>query len=144
MRCLTIWEPDTSIPDKRTLIDAVATYLSGQGLVGDRCAAAEALRLRESLGDTLIAPHLAIPHAMSDAVNESVVLFVKLRDGLDDWQPGATVDRYLFTLIPERPPTADLEAIKSLYTRLADDRTLEALAGGGPSDVLTVLQQERN
>lgn len=81
---------------------------------------------------------------MSDAVNESVVLFVKLRDGLDDWQPGATVDRYLFTLIPERPPTVDLEAIKSLYTRLADDRTLEALAGGGPSDVLTVLQQERN
>lgn len=139
MRRFMIWNPPSAVPDKRALIDMAADYLAAQGAVTDRRAAAEAIRERERLGDTMIAANLAIPHAMSEAVREATMLFVALEHGLDDWQPGRRVDRYLFTLIPPDAPADDLAGIRDLYLRLADDRTLDALAGGGRPTVQAIL-----
>lgn len=144
MKQLILWEPTFAIPDKPTLIKNVIAYLAGQDLIVGQTAAIAAINQRESLGNTLIAPNLAIPHVKSSAIKQAVLLFVKLTDTLTDWQVGAQVDRYIFTLIPENCAISDLAALKDFYIRIANDQAIKALSGGNQAEVQKLIQTEED
>lgn len=144
MRRLMVWNPTLAAPDKRTLIDTVATFLAQHGVVplGARETLAEALMEREDLGNTLAAPNMAIPHATCPAVEEGAFVFVKLASPIADWAPGAAVDRFVFTVLPPDPDPEDGEAVRSFFTALADDDVIAAYSGGDATRVESLFTDQ--
>ncbi|MCI1241134.1 MAG: PTS sugar transporter subunit IIA [Bifidobacterium subtile] len=141
MKALIVWEPQWYAYDAGSLIEAMAQYLESRGLIKDGERVAAALRQRESLGNTLIADNLAVPHAQSDAAGEAIMLFVKLREALPGWQGVATVDRWVVTLLPEQPSEHDAAVLKNFFRRLADERVVQTLVIGEYDEVRGTLLQ---
>ncbi|MCH4208525.1 PTS sugar transporter subunit IIA [Bifidobacterium sp.] len=141
MKSLIAWEPQWCAHDADSLVESMAQYLESRGLINDGKRVAAALRQRESFGNTLIADNLAVPHAQSDAADEAIMLFVKLREALSGWQGVATVDRLIVTLLPERPSEHDAAVLKNFFQRLADERITQTFSVGECDEVRETLLQ---
>lgn len=146
MKRLMVWNPVLSAPDKRTLIDTVAVFLAQHGIVPleRQGELADALMEREDLGGTLIAEHLAIPHATCPYVDEGAFVFVKLAEPIDDWAEGAHVDRFVFTVLHPEPESADGEAVRRFFTDLADDDVLAIYEAGDHTSVTRLFHDNRD
>ncbi|MCI1661161.1 PTS sugar transporter subunit IIA [Bifidobacterium psychraerophilum] len=143
MRRLLLWEPNWQVHDKAALLSKVSQYLFDERMIVDADAITRALTTREDLGNDLVAPNVAIPHAQHAAVEHAVMLMVKLRHPLLDWCPGADVDRYVFSLIPPTPSARDAGELKEFYTDIADDQVMDRLSLGDQREIRTIFASRR-
>lgn len=143
MKRMIVWEPGCQIADGMALLDMVTGYLLRHDLITDREAVAEAVMRREDLGNDLVAPNVAIPHAQNPAVKQTVLLLVKLDHALHDWSEGSAVDRFIFSLIPPNPSIDDVSELKEFYSSVADDRVMQKLSSGNQREIRTIFTSRR-
>ncbi|MCP9311686.1 PTS sugar transporter subunit IIA [Liquorilactobacillus satsumensis] len=139
MKKIILWEPSFTVLNKASLLEAITDYLVKHGLIKDQKEAIIAINKRENLGSTLIAPNLAIPHLKSYAIREAALIFVKLQNTLTDWQKDSQVERFIFTIVPEKCPVADLKMLKYFYIKLADDKKMEIFSHGSQKEIQKIL-----
>lgn len=140
MRRAILWEPKFKSTSSFDLIKSVSEYLTTERIVADSEKFGLAILERERAGNTLLAPNLANPHVRSEDVRMASLLFIRLTFALKDWQTGQKVDRYLFTLIPEKCATEDLIEIKEFYIKIADDSVMNTLSTGNLHQIKKILE----
>lgn len=138
MKLLIYW--DTNFASKAELFRKIATELKSHGLVTDIQQTIAALNHREQIGNTLLANNLAVPHVQESLVVKPVLIFVKNKQPLLDWQEGAEVNRFIFVLLPMDCPSADSNFIRQLFISLADDSLMATLAHGSIMNVKEILE----
>lgn len=145
MRCFVEWEPGSGIDivDKAGLLMWVASYADRRGVTADGRRLARVLEDRENAGDTRLAIGLANPHAQDRVVNSATLLFVKLLRPLADWRPGDCIDRFLFTLLPERVAFNEAARIKAFYRLIANETAMNVLRVGDQKEIQSILPTER-
>ncbi|MBU2590934.1 MAG: PTS sugar transporter subunit IIA [Nitrospinota bacterium] len=91
--------PALKSSDKSGIIEELADYLVGEGVIKDKKALVNALQEREKLGSTGIGDNIAIPHAKSAEVDTVIALFARSKKGISfDSLDGKPVN-YIFLLI---------------------------------------------
>lgn len=142
MKQLFSWDGPLQAENKASLFTDIAAYLQQEKLVADPSAIVAALNERENLGNTLVAPGVAVPHIQDEAVKEATMLFVKLPRAIADWQAGQAAGRFIFVLLPKHSPQRDLIIFKNLFLKLADERAIDTVANGDRQQVKALLQRE--
>jgi mannitol/fructose-specific phosphotransferase system IIA component (Ntr-type) len=145
MKCFLEWEPGTvaKISNKAGLLAWVSAYISRKGVAADGDRVVKVLEDREHAGDTRLAAGFVNPHAQDAVVNSTTLLFVKLLRPLTDWRPGDRVDRFLFTLLPERVAFDEATRIKAFYRLIANEDVMETLRVGDRETIQSILPTER-
>lgn len=143
MKRMLLWEPNWQLHDKAALLSKVSQYLLDEKAITDADEVTQALAMREDLGNDLVAPNIAIPHAQHAAVKHAVLLLVKLKHPLQDWCSGADVDRYIFSLIPPNPSACDAGELKEFYTAIADDQVMDRLSLGDQREIRTIFASRK-
>jgi PTS system nitrogen regulatory IIA component len=138
--------PDTGIlldlhaAGKRDLLERLAAEAAAlQGR--DAAAVLEALLARERLGSTALGRGVGLPHSRMDGDHPPLMLFARLRRGLDfEARDDEPVDLVFMVLWPEAAPEGFLPALSELCRSLRDPQVLRRLRQAAtPAEVLDVL-----
>lgn len=85
------------------------------------------LQNRETVGSTLIAEHIVLPHLESEAVLKSQVLFLKFRQEIDWGEQTGPVKLAIAIILKKQEEQAVKVAISQLTRTLADEEYLAEL-----------------
>ncbi|KRN30075.1 PTS sugar transporter subunit IIA [Liquorilactobacillus mali] len=145
MKKIILWEPTFINTKKKELINDVVDYLLKKNLIYSCDEVAKAINYRESLNSTIIAHNLAAPHAKSGAIRQTILLFIKLKEGefVTDWtENDKSIDRFIFTLIPEKCSLNDLQALKNFYIHLSKNNVMQLFCRGKKDEIRKLLWDE--
>lgn len=118
--------------DKDAAIAAAVGALVAGGRLRDSARLLEETRARERLSSTGIGDGVAVPHALCDAVAETVMSVVRLAEPVDfDAVDGRPVDLVFFMAGP-RSATADHLKILSKLARVLHDEDFRRAARAAP------------
>lgn len=138
--------PDTGIlldlhaAGKRDLLErlaAEAATLQGR----DAGVVLDAMLAREKLGSTALGRGVGLPHARIEGDHPPLMLFARLRRGLDfEARDDEPVDLVFMILWPEATPEGFLPALSELCRALRDPQVLRRLRqASSAAEVLEVL-----
>ena len=108
----------------------------------DLPAAVKALKEREAVLPTVIAPGVALPHARLDDVNAPLIAVATTRKGIVFDAGKDPVNLILLVLTPKNDPSAYLRVLAMLSTALKDIRVPDFIAKAGKDDVAALFQLE--
>lgn len=114
--------------DKETVLIELSHKLFVEGYIQDELAFLQKLKDREAISTTGVGDGIAIPHAKSDDLKETVVLFGKSDVGVDFDSMDQMPSHYFFVIAtPTDSGDAHLKVLASLSTSLMREKTQEAL-----------------
>lgn len=139
--------PDTvrvslSGTSKEEVLDSVIDLLDGHPGVRDLKAVREAIHARERMMSTGVGKGLALPHAKTPAVDESVAAFAVTKESIDFGSIDNVPVRLIFLLVGTEIAKSEHIKILSRVSRLMNrERFRERLlAVDRPEDVLAVFK----
>ncbi len=106
------------------IIRAAGAFLVQTGRINEeQCdAAVQGLLERERVSPTAIGHGCAIPHFYSEAINEPLMLFIRLKHPVNLGAPDGVATRFLFVLVgPEGIAARHLDALATIARLMADD-----------------------
>lgn len=124
------------------LFVCICRHLQSKGIIRSVDLLAKELLAREVSGSTVIADHLANPHAQGPFVDECVLFYLRLFRPVPQWDGSHDVSRLLLTLIPQNPSMKDLQYLRGLYRRMGGEEVLDLLGTGSITDVRQILTTE--
>ena len=90
----------------------------------------EKLNERERLGSTSVGNGIAIPHTKIDGINETQVIFLKLKDGVDfSASDGKKIDLVFSIIAPENSESDHLLILSSISNFIRKKQKIERLRG---------------
>ena len=135
---------DLLATDKAGVIRELAVLVAGRGKVKDADELVRVILDRESQGSTGIGDGIAIPHAKSRAVSDTVVVFGRSRQGVDfetlDGKPA-----YLFFLLisPEDRPGEHLKTLARISRLMRNAILRDRLrACADPAEIQRLIYDE--
>ena len=88
------------------------------------------LNERERLGSTSVGNGIAIPHTKIDGINETQVIFLKLKDGVDfSASDGKKIDLVFSIIAPENSESDHLLILSSISNFIRKKQKIEMLRG---------------
>ena len=88
------------------------------------------LNERERLGSTSVGNGIAIPHTKIDGINETQVIFLKLKDGVDfSASDGKKIDLVFSIIAPENSESDHLLILSSISNFIRKKQKIERLRG---------------
>ena len=88
------------------------------------------LNERERLGSTSVGNGIAIPHTKIDGINETQVIFLKLKNGVDfSASDGVKIDLVFSILAPENSESDHLLILSSISNFIRKKQKVEMLVG---------------
>lgn len=115
--------------DKNEVLIQLTNKLYREGYIKDKTNFLEKLEKRENISTTAISNGIAIPHAMSDELEETIVLYAKSRAGVDfkafDQKP---VFDFFLIATPTKSSQAHLKVLANLSKALIKDETQKKLS----------------
>ena len=88
------------------------------------------LNERERLGSTSVGNGIAIPHTKIDGINETQVIFLKLKDGVDfSASDGKKIDLVFSIIAPENSESDHLLILSSISNFIRKKQKIEILRG---------------
>lgn len=133
---------DLKAKTKKDAIDEMVEKLSQKKMINDPVKFKEEILKREELTSTGLGDGIAMPHAKTDAVNESCVLFARSNDGIDydslDGQPA-----FLFFMIAAKDGANNthIETLANLSKLLLKPNFIEKLKNAKDSDeVMSIVE----
>ncbi|WP_010580352.1 PTS sugar transporter subunit IIA [Liquorilactobacillus vini] len=147
MKKIFLWEPSFESANKSDFINDVVNYLFKEKLICNREKIEDAINYREKLNNTIIDHNLAAPHIQNANVKQAILLFIKLRPGeyIKDWsENNIKVDRFIFTLIPEKCRLQDLQSLKNFYIHLSKENVIRLFCQGERTKIRDLLLREED
>ena len=90
----------------------------------------EKLNERERLGSTSVGNGIAIPHTKIDGINETQVIFLKLKDGVDfSASDGKKIDLVFSIIAPENSESDHLLILSSISNFVRKKQNIDRLRG---------------
>ena len=90
----------------------------------------EKLNERERLGSTSVGNGIAIPHTKIDGINETQVIFLKLKDGVDfSASDGKKIDLVFSIIAPENSESDHLLILSSISNFIRKKQKIDRLRG---------------
>ena len=88
------------------------------------------LNERERLGSTSVGNGIAIPHTKIDGINETQVIFLKLKDGVDfSASDGKKIDLVFSIIAPENSESDHLLILSSISNIIRKKQKIDRLRG---------------
>ena len=88
------------------------------------------LNERERLGSTSVGNGIAIPHTKIDGINETQVIFLKLKDGVDfSASDGKKIDLVFSIIAPENSESDHLLILSSISNFVRKKQNIDRLRG---------------
>ena len=88
------------------------------------------LNERERLGSTSVGNGIAIPHTKIDGINETQVIFLKLKDGVDfSASDGKKIDLVFSIIAPENSESDHLLILSSISNFIRKKQKIDILRG---------------
>jgi fructose-specific phosphotransferase system IIA component len=113
---------DLQATDKAGVMREFASLLSRAGKVGDADELARVLLQRESQCSTGIGDGVAIPHARSKAVTETVIAFARSESGVDfDSLDGRPAHLFFLLVTPDERPGDHLKTLARISRLFRND-----------------------
>ncbi len=137
MKKLILWNKKMPT-DKESFLKAISDYLANEQLIANSQKLLIDLKKRESVGNTIVYPGLAIPHTQSSSVQETIMLIASLKEKVS-WSEGETVSKVIFMLLPVHPQKSDLLELKKLFVQAADDEFMVKVLTGSRKDIQQLL-----
>ena len=98
------------------------------------------LNERERLGSTSVGNGIAIPHTKIDGINETQVIFLKLKDGVDfSASDGKKIDLVFSIIAPENSESDHLLILSSISNFIRKKQKIERLRGSTNMDEILFL-----
>ena len=137
---------DVSAASRIEAITALVDLLAAAGKAPDRDALLHSVMDREMLAPTGLGDDCAIPHAQTDAVAETAIAAVRLRDPVDFGAPDGTPARLVFLIVgPKDSAALHLKLLSKLARVLCNPdfraRALAAPDAGAFSSLLLATDQ---
>ena len=100
----------------------------------------EKLNERERLGSTSVGNGIAIPHTKIDGINETQVIFLKLKDGVDfSASDGKKIDLVFSIIAPENSESDHLLILSSISNFIRKKQKVEILRGSSNMEEILFL-----
>ena len=100
----------------------------------------EKLNERERLGSTSVGNGIAIPHTKIDGINETQVIFLKLKDGVDfSASDGKKIDLVFSIIAPENSESDHLLILSSISNFIRKKQKVERLRGSSNMEEILFL-----
>lgn len=124
-------ELDLKSRKKKDIIRELAQVISRSGVIGDTAALGEEILKREKLSSTGLGGGIAIPHCMTDQVDEAHIAIGRKTDGVRfDAIDNRPVNIFILLVGPSGDHTTHLQVLSKLARYLHDNsfcrRLLEA------------------
>ncbi len=115
---------------KKRALEFVSELIAGNSTLVQSRSVAELLLAREKLGSTALGHGVALPHGRCAEITEAIVVFLKLRTGVDfDAPDSEPVDLIVGLLVPEQCTESHLKMLAQLAELFSQDSVREALRG---------------
>lgn len=120
---------DQDLKSKEDVFDFLSNKVVEMGLADDEQAVVDAFKDRESQASTGMQNGIAIPHALTSSVNKPAVLYIKLKDSIDDWKTfdDTKVNKVIAMLVPENGEQEHLKILAKFAESLVDDEVINKL-----------------
>ena len=100
----------------------------------------EKLNERERLGSTSVGNGIAIPHTKIDGINETQVIFLKLKDGVDfSASDGKKIDLVFSIIAPENSESDHLLILSSISNFIRKKQKIDRLRGSSNMEEILFL-----
>ena len=98
------------------------------------------LNERERLGSTSVGNGIAIPHTKIDGINETQVIFLKLKDGVDfSASDGKKIDLVFSIIAPENSESDHLLILSSISNLIRKKQKVDRLRGSSNMEEILFL-----
>ena len=98
------------------------------------------LNERERLGSTSVGNGIAIPHTKIDGINETQVIFLKLKDGVDfSASDGKKIDLVFSIIAPENSESDHLLILSSISNFIRKKQKIDRLRGSSNMEEILFL-----
>ena len=98
------------------------------------------LNERERLGSTSVGNGVAIPHTKIDGINETQVIFLKLKDGVDfSASDGKKIDLVFSIIAPENSESDHLLILSSISNFIRKKQKIDRLRGSSNMEEILFL-----
>ena len=98
------------------------------------------LNERERLGSTSVGNGIAIPHTKIDGINETQVIFLKLKDGVDfSASDGKKIDLVFSIIAPENSESDHLLILSSISNFIRKKQKVDRLRGSSNMEEILFL-----
>lgn len=135
---------DVDIPDKNSTLQYLANLAVNNGLATDRNAVYRSYLQREKEGTTGMTDGFAIPHAQSDAINQSAMLILKLKNSIE-WNSldGQKIDTVISFLIPKKDSNTHLQYLSDTAKLLTHQDFIKKLKQAKtPEEIKRLFDEE--
>ncbi len=131
---------DASVKNKEGLLEMLAAEAAGR-LGCPEKKILDALTTREDLGSTALGKGVALPHAQLAAIEQPIVLFVRLERPIDfDARDGEPIDLVFMVLWPAATPKGLLAAMGEISRTLREASFLRRVRiAETPEEVVALL-----
>ena len=120
--------PEIMATDKESVLLEMTKKLFTEGYISDQMDFLAKIKEREAISTTGIGDGIAIPHAKSDDLKETVVLFAKSSQGANFESMDNKLVHYFFLIAtPTQSGDAHLKVLANLSTQLVKSKTQENL-----------------
>ncbi|MFD1392309.1 PTS sugar transporter subunit IIA [Lacticaseibacillus jixianensis] len=116
------------------------------GFADDETAVKAALDHREAEASTGLQDSIAIPHAITKAIKQPAVLFVRSAHGIPGWETmdDQAVTQIIAMLVPEGSSEQHLQTLSDFSAALIEEKERQALAASKtPDEVYAVLTGQK-
>ncbi len=137
MKKIILWNKKMPT-NKESFFEAISNYLANEKLIANPQELLIDLKKRESVGNTIVYPGLAIPHTQSNSVKETIMLIASLEKKVN-WSENEAVSKVIFMLLPVNPQKSDLLELKNLFIQAADDEFMLKVLTGSRKDIQQLL-----
>ncbi|PTI06133.1 fructose-specific PTS transporter subunit EIIC [Staphylococcus warneri] len=134
---------NTNVKTKEEAIDYMVKNLKEHRFIDNEDVVKQAILDREAESTTAIGMNVAIPHAKSDAVNQSTVAVLQNKEGIDWISLDESLPKILFMIVvPNDSNNTHLKLLQRLSRSLMDDKTREALINApSKDDIYDILKE---
>lgn len=130
---------EVDVQDRDELLSLLVSQLEKTAAGFDLLKAIQALKEREAVLPTVIAPGVALPHARLSEMDRPLVAVATTRKGVIFDADQDSVHLILLVLTPTKDPSAYLRVLSMLSTLLKDVNVPEFVAGASLNDVVDLL-----
>ncbi|HCM27460.1 MAG: hypothetical protein A2Z99_05785 [Treponema sp. GWB1_62_6] len=131
--------------NKDEALEATVRLLASGGKVSDPAKLLEDIRAREKLSSTGIGEGVAVPHALCEAIPETVLAVLRLAEPVDFGAiDGSPVDLIFMMAGPRGETTLHLKLLSKLARLLHDEEFRKAARAAPDGDALARLLFERD
>lgn len=137
---------DAAPKTKLEAIDVLVDLMANSGNLSDKESFKQKVIEREKLGTTGIGGCIAIPHGKSDAVKNTAISAMVVKDGVDfEAMDGEKVKLFFLIGVNDKANDEHLKVLSALSTMLMDDDFKDRLIKAATTDeFMKIIDDEEN